>query len=448
MTYDYDLLVIGAGSSGIAAAKRAAKYGAQVAIAEAHHLGGVCVNQGCISKKLMVFAADFAKYVAESANYGWNLPTGSFDWDMFKRHRDREVERLRQLQQQALTQAGVELISANAYFVDAHTLQVGDRTLTADKLLIAVGGKPILPKLPGIEQAITSDEVFHLPELPQRLAIIGSGYIGVEFASIFRYLGAEVTLLEQESSILSGFDDDLRNHVRTGLINRGIRSLVDTTVQGIEPSGDGLKLMLQGAQADPVVADTVLCAIGRSPNVSNLQLDKAGVELDGKAIAVDELSRTSCPTIFAVGDCTNRLPLTPVARAEGRAFADTVFGDRPHALDYRHVPSAVFARPEAAAVGLTAAEAHTEYGEASIRSDRVEFQSLYSSVNQCAEKSLIKLVVHQPTNRVLGVHLVCEHAAEIIQGMTALVKNGVTKAELGETLGIHPTAAEEFFTSI
>lgn len=448
MTYDYDLLVIGAGSGGIAAAKQSAKYGAKVAIAEARHLGGVCVNQGCISKKLMVYAADFAKDVEESVNYGWNLQAVAFDWDVFKANRDHEVERLRQVQQQTLNKVGVELIHGHAMFQDEYTVQIGDRTVTADKILIAVGGQPILPKLPGIEHAITSDDIFNLTEIPQRLAVIGSGYIGVEFASIFRYFGSEVTIIDQSDSILSGFDDDLSNHVRTGLVNRGIESLLNTQVEAIEATNSGLKLNLAGDQSSTITADQILCAVGRASNLEGLQLEQAGVELAEKAIAVDEFSRTSCPHIFAVGDCTNRLPLTPVARAEGRAFADTVFGDRPQVIDYGHVPSAVFARPEAAAVGMTETQAKAEYGEETICNHQVEFQSLYSSVNQSAEKSLIKLVLHQPTDRVLGIHLVCEHAAEIIQGMTAFVKTGMTKAELDAMIGVHPTSAEEFFSSL
>lgn len=448
MTYDYDLCVIGAGSGGIAAAKQSAKYGAKVAIAESRHLGGVCVNQGCISKKLMVFAADFAKCVEESANYGWNLEAVAFDWERFKVNRDREVERLRDVQQKALTAAGVEIIQGYAAFVNEHTLTIGDRSVTAERILIAVGGKPILPKLPGIDYAMTSDDVFNLPEIPKRLAVIGSGYIGVEFASIFQYLGSAVTILDRDSSILAGFDDDLRNHVRDGLINRGIHSIVNANVQGIETTEQGLKLILEDEQTEPIIADRILCAVGRVPNLAALHLEKAGVELDGKAIAVDEFSQTSCSHIFAVGDCTNRLPLTPVARAEGRAFADTVFGDCPRAIDYVNVPSAVFARPEAAAIGLTEAQAQAEYSQEAIWCHRIEFQSLYSSVNQHAGKSLIKLVIHQPTEQVLGIHLVCEHAAEMIQGLTAIVKESITKTELEEVIGIHPTSAEEFFTSI
>ncbi|MDX2231218.1 MAG: glutathione-disulfide reductase [Leptolyngbyaceae cyanobacterium bins.349] len=448
MTYDYDLFVIGAGSSGIAGAKQAAKYGANVAIAETRHMGGVCVNQGCISKKLMVYAADFAKLASDAADYGWQIQTDKFDWEKFKTIRDQEVERLRQVQQKALAQSGVEILSAWVEFVDDHTLQVGDRTVTADKILIAVGGKPLKPNLPGIEHTITSDDVFNLPAIPKQLAIIGSGYIGVEFASIFQYFGTEVTLMDRDDSILKGFDDDLRSHVRDGLIKRGIRSFINTTAKSIHRVQDRITLELAGEQSEPLIVDTVLCAVGRSPNLEGLKLANAGVEVDGQAIAVDEFSRTNRPHIFAVGDCTNRLPLTPVARAEGRAFADTVFGDRPRVLDYVHVPSAVFARPEAAAVGLTEADAKAQYGNEMIRCYRVEFQSLYSSVQRCSGKSLIKLVINQATKQVLGVHLVCENASEMIQGMVTAIKRGITQAELEETIGIHPTSAEEFFTSI
>jgi glutathione reductase (NADPH) len=448
MSYDYDLLVIGAGSSGIAGAKQAARYGAKVAIVESHHLGGVCVNQGCISKKLMVYAADFAHLAEDASLYGWNIHVESFDWEKFKSVRDQEVERLRQVQQQALDQSGVEIIRSCASFLDEHSLQVGDRKLTADKILIAVGGKPLKPDLPGIEHTVTSDDIFYLAEIPKRLAIIGSGYIGVEFASIFQYFGVEVTLMDRDDSILKGFDDDLRNHVRQGLINRGIQSFGNTTAEQIESKTDGLKLTLKGDQEGHLVADTILCAVGRVPNLDGLGLENAGVEVDGKTIAVDQFSCTSQPNIFAVGDCTNRLPLTPVARAEGRAFADTVFGNRPHSVDYIYVPSAVFARPEAAAVGFTEADARAKYGDELIRCYRVEFQSLYSSVNQCADKALLKLVINQASKQVLGIHLVCENAAEIIQGMAASIKKGITKSELEEMVGIHPTSAEEFFTSL
>jgi len=448
MNYDYDLFVIGAGSSGIAGAKQAAKYGVKVAITESQNLGGVCVNQGCISKKLMVYAADFAKLSSDAADYGWQIQTNGFDWQKFQKLRDHEVERLREVQQKALAQLGIEIIQAHVEFIDDHTLQVGDRKLTAGKILIAVGGKPVQPKLPGIEHSITSNEIFNLPKIPKRLAVIGSGYIGVEFASIFRYFGSEVTLMDRDDSILNGFDDDLRNHVRQGLINRGIHSFGNTTTASIEKVSNGIKLNLEGDHADPIEADVVLCAVGRVPNLDGLALEKAGVEIDRKAIAVDKYSRTSRPHIYAVGDCTNRLPLTPVARAEGCAFANTAFGNEPRAIDYDYVPSAVFARPEAASVGLSETKAKEKYGDGSIRCYCVEFRSLYSSVNRCAEKSFSKLVINQASKQVLGVHFVADNAAEIVQSIGAVIRKGITKPELEEIIGIHPTSAEEFFTSI
>ncbi|MBF2026744.1 MAG: glutathione-disulfide reductase [Oscillatoriales cyanobacterium C42_A2020_001] len=448
MTFNYDLLVIGAGSSGIAAAKQAAKYGAKVAITESQELGGVCVNQGCISKKLMVYASDFADLANDAADYGWQIRVEQFDWQRFRSVRDQEVERLRQVQEKVLTQAGVDIVRSHATFIDPHTLDMGDRKLTADKILLAVGGKPLKPKLPGIEHTITSREIFNLPNIPQRLAIIGSGYIGVEFASIFCSLGVEVTLMDKEDSILKGFDDDLRNHVRSGLIKRGIQSFGNTTAERIEKTAEGIQLTLEGDRAGSLTVDTVLCAVGRVPNLEGLNLENAGVEVEGKAIAVDQYSRTSQPHIFAVGDCTNRLPLTPVARAEGRAFADTAFGNHPQPLDYTHVPSAVFARPEAATVGLSEAQAQQQHGAENIRCYRAEFHSLYRSVNRCPDPSLIKLVIHQASKQVLGVHIICEHAAEIIQGIAVTVKKGVTKQELDDMIGVHPTSAEEFFTSL
>lgn len=445
--YDYDLLVIGAGSGGISGAKHAAKYGAKVAIVESQHLGGVCVNEGCINKKLMVYAADFADLNQEAANYGWRIDKGTFDWNQFKTRRDAEVERLRGVQARILAQSGVEIFRGQAIFVDAHKVEMGDRVLTADKILIAVGGKPLKPKLPGIEHTITSHEIFNLPEIPQRLAIIGSGYIGVEFASIFHNFGTEVTLMDRDEQILSGFDDDVCQSVRNGLEKRGIRSLRNTTAKCIEQTAAGLKLTLDGDRSETLIADVVLCAVGRTPNLEDLNLENAGIEVEGKAIAVDAYSRTSQANIYAVGDCTNRLALTPVARAEGQAFANTVFGNKPQTVDYRHVPSAVFARPEAASVGFTETEAREQYGDEQIQCCRVEFQSLYASLSQCPEASMLKLVSERSSQKVLGVHLVSAHAAEIVQGIALAVKHGITHHELNDMIGIHPTSAEEFFNA-
>lgn len=447
MEKDFDLLVIGSGPGGLAGAKRAAKFGIKVGIIEQQHIGGVCVNQGCISKKLMVYGSDFARLISDAKDYGWQIGNSSFDWQQFMSVRDQEVERLRQVHKKSLAEAGIEVIQGRVAFLDSHSIQLGNQKLTAEKILIAVGGKPIQPDIPGIEYTITSREIFNLPQLPQCIAIIGGGYIGTEFASILRSFGIEIILIDQSDCILSGFDDDLRHFVRDGLVKRGIRSLCNTTVAEIKQQANSLHLKLNGECDETVVADTILCAIGRTPQLSDLGLDKAGVELNGKAIAVDEYSRTSQPNIYAIGDCTDRLPLTPAARAEGHAFANTVFGDCPQTLDYTYVPSAVFCRPEAATVGLTEAEARQKYGAGNVQCYRSEFQSLYSRLTQCPEKAMLKLVVDRPNDRILGVHLVGENAAEIIQGIALPIKQGITRHDLSNMVGIHPTSAEELFSN-
>jgi glutathione reductase (NADPH) len=447
MSFDFDLLVIGGGSAGLAAAKRAAKYNVRVAIVEQSQLGGTCVNQGCISKKLMVYAADFATMPNKARDYGWSIEAGKFDWQRFVAVRDQEIRRLRQVQADSLTHAGIETIRGQAAFFDAHTVEVGDRKLTADKILIAVGGEPVLPDLPGIEHVITSNEIFNLNQLPQRIAIVGSGYIGVEFASILRSFGTEVTLMDQEDRLLKGFDHDLQTAVQNGLNRRGIKSLFKTTVKKIEQQSQSLQLTLVGDCPGALTVDTVLFAIGRTPSLGSLNLDQAEVKVEGKAIAVNEYSQTSQANIFAIGDCTNRLPLTPVARAEGQAFAETEFGSHTYHLDYEYVPTAVFSRPEAAAIGMTEAKAREAYGDEAVRCYQTEFQPLFDSLRHHAEKSMLKLVVRQPSNQVLGAHLVTAHAAEIIQGIAIAVKYGITKQDFDNMIGIHPTSAEEFFSN-
>jgi glutathione reductase (NADPH) len=456
MTYNYDLLVIGAGSAGLAAAKQAAKYGAKVAIVEREHLGGVCTNRGCILKKLMVYAADFARLLEDAQGYGWEVGTRKFDWQRFVSVRDQELERLRQVQAKALSEAGVEIIREQAAFLDAHTIELSslsqersrDRKITADKVLIAVGGKPIKPDIPGIEHAITSREIFYLPQLPQQIAILGGGYIGVEFASILRGFGVEVTIINREACLLTGFDQDVQTAVRKGLLERGIKSLCNTTAKEIKLVPQGLQLTLTETSAESksesITADTILCAIGRTPRLENLNLEQAGVEVD-KAIAVDAYSRTSQTNIFAAGDCTNRVPLTPVARAEGRAFADTVFGNRPRKLSYDYIPSAVFARPEAASVGMTETQACEHYGDEKIECDRTEFQPLFHSLSCSPGHTLVKWIVQRDSKQILGVHIVGENAAEMIQGIALAIKQGITKQDLDEMIGIHPTSAETFF---
>lgn len=453
MTHDYDLFVIGAGPGGLSAAKRAAKYGAKVAIAESSQLGGTCSNLGCIPKKLMVYAADFPKLVEAYKGYGWTLSSEpQFDWTQFVAARNQELDRIRQSQARSLSEAGIEVIHGRAKFIDTQTLEIdGDRKITADKVLIAVGGKSSKPDLPGIEHTVTSDQMFHLTELPKRLAVMGGGYIGVEFSSMMHGLGVEVFLIERGSSILSGFDDFVCTAVRDRLQERGISIYCNTTVKAIEKTGTEVSVQLQGDQTETLTVDLVLCAIGRSPNLDGLGLEQIGVELDGKAIAVNSSSLTSVPSIYAVGDCTNRKQLTPVAKAEGKAFAELVFGIGSCGVDYGSVPSAVCSRPEAASVGLTEAQARENSNPSELsKADRIschqtEFKPLFHRLSGQSAKSMIKLVVNDEDDRVLGIHLVGDEAAEILQGFALAFRKGVTKKELDDAIGIHPSSAEEFF---
>ena len=446
MSYDYDLFVIGAGPGGLAASKRAAQHGAKVGIAEPSDLGGCCVNRGCVPKKLMVYAADFAQSSETAIAYGWSQAKVQFDWQRFVARRDQEIQRLRQVQQQALEAAGIDLIPQQAAFIDAHTLEVGDRSITANKILIAVGGKPIKPKIKGIDHALTSKEMFGLTHLPSRIAIIGGGYIGVEFASILQGLGTHVTLIDHNSSILSGFDDDVRLAVQNGLHQRSVTILCDTNVQSIERVSEGLHLVIEGDRSKPLTVDIVLCATGRTPNLEGLHLEKAAIEIKDKAIDVDVDSRTSQPHIFAIGDCTNRVQLTTLARAAGRAFADSEFGDQPCTVDYNLVLSAVCSRPEAAAVGLSEAQAQSQYGEDQVKCYRSEFEPLFHSLIPRSQKTLIKLVVQRESDRLLGIHMVGENAAEIVQSLAITVQQGMTKTEFDKNVGIHPSTTEEFFS--
>jgi glutathione reductase (NADPH) len=456
MTFDYDLFVIGAGSGGLAASKRAASYGAKVAIAENDLVGGTCVIRGCVPKKLMVYASHFPALFHDAAGYGWKADKPELDWEHFITSIDKEVRRLSQLHISFLEKAGVELIKSRATFVDPHTVEVDGRKITAGKILIAVGGRPIKPDLPGVENAITSNEIFHLKAQPKHIAIIGAGYIGTEFASILHGLGSQVTQIIRKDLILKGFDEDIRTGIQEGLTNHGVRILQNTVVSAVEKVPEGLKLTLSGENTEPVIADVFLVATGRTPNIDGLGLENAGVDLvpsavEGpgynttNAIAVNEYSQTSQPNIFAVGDVTDRFNLTPVAIGEGRAFADSEFGNNRREFSHKTIPTAVFSTPEAATVGWTEAQAREKLGDA-VKIFRTRFRPMYYSLTGGQERTMMKLVVDANTDKVLGAHMVGDNAAEIIQGVAIAVKMGATKKDFDATVGIHPSSAEEFVT--
>ncbi|ERT05118.1 glutathione-disulfide reductase [Lyngbya aestuarii BL J] len=446
MAYDYDLFVIGAGSGGLASSKRAASYGAKVAIAENDLVGGTCVIRGCVPKKLMVYASHFSHYYKDALGYGWSEVEPSFDWKKLVDVVDKEVRRLSELHISFLEKAGVELIRGYAKFIDPHTLEVGDRKVTADKILIATGGHPVKPQIPGIEHSISSDDMFLLTEKPQRFAVWGGGYIGVEFASILKGLGSEVTQIIRRDWILRGFDQDIRSNIQDGMSKHGVNFLTNTTIEKIEKTDEGLKLILTGEHAEkPLIVDQLLCATGRKPNLGKLMLENAGVEMNQDAIAVTLDSQTSQPHIYAVGDCTDRVNLTPVAIAEGRAFADTEYGHLPQSISHENIATAVFSQPEAATIGMSEEQAKEKFGEA-IKCYTARFRPLFHSLTGADEKVFMKLIVETNTDRVLGAHMVGKDSAELIQGIAIAVSMGATKKDFDRTMGIHPTSGEEFVT--
>lgn len=448
MSYDFDLFVIGAGSGGIAAARRAAEYGARVGLAEVGRLGGTCVNRGCVPKKLMVYASHFPEQFEAAVGYGWSPVESSFDWPKLIDAVDAEVTRLNGIYQRMIDNSGVQLFRAYASFVDDHTLMVGDEKVTADKILIAVGGRPVRPDLPGVEHTLTSDDLFLLRDKPKRIVILGGGYIGCEFAGVLHRLGSEVTQIIRTDKILRGFDEELRTEVQNAMVQSGIHLMTNANVLSIKKTEGGVDVtVLTEHGKEHVFADAVsLAAVGRKPNIDKLSLENTGVELAQGAIAVDEHNATSIPNIFAVGDCTNRINLTPVAIKEGRIFADTYFGDKPAVMNYDCVPTAVFTIPEIGTVGLTEEQAKAEYGEEDIKVYRSRFRPMFYTLPNMESKTLMKLIVHGPSEKVLGAHMVGDHAAEIIQGVAIAVKMGATKTQFDATVAIHPSSAEEFVT--
>jgi glutathione reductase (NADPH) len=443
--YDYDLFVIGAGSGGVRAARLSAMSGAKVLVAEEDRVGGTCVIRGCVPKKFMVYASEFAHHFKTAQGYGWTVENATFDWPTFLIDKDKEIARLSGIYVKNLHNAGAELVHGKAHLVDAHTVEVEGRgTVTADKILIATGGKPWRPReLPGCELAITSNEAFHLEQLPKRIVIAGGGYIAVEFACIFNGLGVDTTLVHRGPNLLRGFDDDIRAHVAEEIEKRGVKVRLATQHTAIEKTATGL--VNRFTDGHDCESDEVMWALGRIPYVEGLGLEAAGVKLnDMGAISVDDYSRTSVENIWAVGDVTDRINLTPVAIREGAAFAETVFYDRPTRFDHEMVASAVFSQPPIGSVGLAEADARKQYGKVDVYLARLK--PMKYAFTGADERSLLKLVVDASSQKVVGCHMVGPDAPEIIQMAAIAMKMGVTKAQWDSTCAVHPTLAEELVT--
>lgn len=444
MDFDYDLFVIGAGSGGVRLARMSASYGARVGIAEEEQIGGTCVLRGCIPKKLLVYASHYPHELEDAKGFGWTFGAGTLDWPALIAAKDREINRLSDIYINLLRQSGVEMHAGRATLVDAHTVAVGDRTIRARHIAIATGSRPSLPPRPGIEHVITSREALSLAKLPARIAVVGGGYIAVEFAGIFNGFGSHVDLFYRGEKILRGFDDDVRQFLSDEMTKQGVTIHARAVVESIARADDGtLSVRVGDAQHGPY--DAVLYATGRVPNVDGLGLERAGVLLDARgAIAVDAYSATSVASIHAIGDVTSRPQLTPVATRDGALLARTLFGGARVAADHDDVPSAVFSQPEVATVGLTEADARRVHGELDIY--RTSFKALRHTLSGRDERTLMKLVVARDSQRVIGAHMVGRDAGEIIQGIAIAIRAGATKAQFDDTIGIHPTAAEEFVT--
>jgi glutathione reductase (NADPH) len=441
--YEFDLFVIGAGSGGVRAARIAAGYGARVGICEHSRVGGTCVIRGCVPKKLLSYAAHFAEDFEDAAGFGWQVGEPAFDWARLIAAKDREIDRLNGVYLRLLENAGVELIEGYGKLLGSHRIQVGDNTLTAEKILIAAGGRPWVPEFEGSEHVITSDEAFHLPALPPRVLVVGGGYIACEFSSIFNGLGAEVHQVYRGDRVLRGFDVDVRDTLGHEMARKGVRFHLERNVTAVRRQGTVFEVALDGGER--LETDCVMYATGRVPASAGLGLETAGVEVRASgSIPVDEYSRTNVPHIFAVGDITHRVNLTPVALMEGHAFADSEFGGQPRPVDHAFVPSAVFSHPQVGTVGYSEEEARMHYGDVEVY--RSTFRPMKHTLSGRAEQMLMKLVVEQGAGRVVGVHVVGPDAAEIVQGFAVAVKSCLTKAQFDATIGIHPTAAEELVT--
>jgi glutathione reductase (NADPH) len=441
--YDFDMITIGAGSGGVASSRRAGAYGARVAIVEELRVGGTCVLRGCVPKKLLVYGAQFADAFADAAGFGWSVKPADFDWPALIAAKDKELDRLHQIYINMLNNAHVEIIDARGIVTDPHTVEVGGRAYTAENILIAVGGWPETPDIPGIEHVISSNEALDLPSLPKRVVIVGGGYIAVEFAGIFNGFGSEVVEIIRREEVLRGFDEDIRVYLGQEMRGRGIDIRGGTQVARIDKAAGGYTLTT--TEGKRIETDCVMYATGRKPNTKGMGLAEIGVELTKNgAVIVDEWQRSSVPNIYAVGDVTDRINLTPVAIAEGRAIAETLYNNNPMTMDHADVPSAVFSQPPVSVVGLNEEEARQQYGEVDIYQSR--FKPMKNTLSGRDERTFMKLVVDAKTQRVLGCHMLGVDAPEIVQGLAIAIKCGATKQQFDQTVGIHPSAAEEFVT--
>ena len=443
--FDYDLFTVGAGSGGVRASRHAARLGARVAVAEERYLGGTCVNVGCIPKKLFSYAAHYGEDIAHAAGYGWRVAAPAFDWRALVANKDREIERLNGVYAKLLAGAGVTLLHGRATLVDAHTVEIGGRCVSARYILIATGGWPVVPPIPGSELAISSNEAFHLSELPQRALVVGGGYIAVEFASIFNGLGVDTTLVYRGERLLKGFDADLGGFLAGQMQHKGVRIRFRSHIGQIARGAHGGALRATLADGAALETDCVMYATGRAPNSRGLGLESAGVNLSASgAVVVDSKFQSSVPSIYAVGDVIDRVLLTPVALAEAMVVAENLFGAGGRSMDYEDIPTAIFSNPNVGTVGLSEAKARERCGDVDVY--RTTFGPLRHQLTGSGEQVLMKLVVDRKSERVLGVHMVGPDAGEIIQGFTVALRCGATKRQFDATIGIHPTIAEEFVT--
>jgi glutathione reductase (NADPH) len=442
--YDFDLFVIGAGSGGVRAARMAAGMGVRVAIAEDRHLGGTCVNVGCVPKKLFVYASHYAESFEESAGFGLTHNGLSFDWPTLRDNKTREIERLNGIYQNMLVNSGCELINGRAILVDAHTVAVGDKQYSAERILIAVGGWPNIPNIPGKEHIISSNEVFYLDEFPKRAIVVGGGYIAVEFAGIFAGLGAKTDLIYRGEMFLRGFDNEVREFTAEEVAKKDINLRFNTNITAIEKQADG-SLLATLTDGSTVEADAIMYATGRNPKVTGLGLEALGIE-QGKngAIVVNDQFQTNVPSVYAIGDVIDRVQLTPVALAEGMALVRNLYGGQDQKVDYDLIATAVFCQPNIGTVGLTEEQAREQYENVDVY--KSNFRAMKHTLSGSDEKTFMKMLVDRDSDKVLGVHMVGPDAGEIIQGIAIALKAGATKAVFDSTIGIHPTAAEEFVT--